>query len=855
MATVYLARDIKHDRHVALKVLSPELGAILGAERFLSEIRVTATLQHPNLLPLFDSGEADGLLFYVMPFVDGESLRQRLDRERQLPVDEAVRLAVSICSALDYAHRHGVIHRDLKPENILLHDGQPLVADFGIALAVSNAGGARVTATGLSLGTPQYMSPEQATGDRTLDARTDVYSLGAITFEMLVGDPPHVASTAQAIIAKVLTERPPNARTIRASVPEDMAYAIERALEKLPADRPATARDMADALQGRGAPSPRHAIDRQATSRATRTLVGSWPGLVVAAAALTFAAWRGFAGRDANSRDEPIIATLTPPPGVTIPADGALFSLSPNGRVFAMSTTARDGQQGIVLQNLDGSPERLLEGTRAAAGLFWSPASDAIGFFAQGALRVIDIASGNVRSLCAAPDAGGGTWNRDGVILFSPDFKRPLRRVPAGGGACEEVRNRPDVASTVGIYVPQFLADGHHFVAVAGTAAWLGDLGRDTIIRLGDFGADAPMVAFPDWLLIAGGGRGAKGLFAQRIDVRAGRLVGAPRRILPRPLTPFGRTAISASATGVLVEQSVPLNKRVAVRVVSAAGIVVDSITLHDVDEWTERLSHDGHHLALGGWGLWILDLTRRVTTQPLTAADSGLSTYTAPVWSPGDTLLAFAHEDTWAPFQVRTLDVRSGAERPLFDTPFANRSFHPTDWSSDGRYLAFTLDAGGDASHAEAWVRDLRAERSRKLFESTDSVDNVVFSPNMHWIAYEAAEHGKLAVYLRPFPGPGSAVRLSNGEGAHPRWRADGRSILFLAPGRVVMSVGVIDDRVDGLSLATAQRVVALPAGESFEALVDGQRFIVASSEGTLPPMSLVIGWPRLAEPRAIKP
>src|SRR5690349_20242083 len=169
MATVYLAHDIKHDRKVAVKVLDPELGAVLGAERFLSEIRVTANLQHPNLLPLFDSGDAGGLLFYVMPFVEGESLRALLDREKQLSVDEAIRIAIAIANALEYAHEHGVIHRDLKPENILLQHGQPVVADFGIALAVTNAGGARITQTGLSLGTPQYMSPEQATGDRSLD--------------------------------------------------------------------------------------------------------------------------------------------------------------------------------------------------------------------------------------------------------------------------------------------------------------------------------------------------------------------------------------------------------------------------------------------------------------------------------------------------------------------------------------------------------------------------------------------------------------------------------------------------------------------------------------------------------------
>src|SRR5436190_11582181 len=206
MATVYLARDIRHARPVALKVLNPELGAVLGVERFLSEIQVTANLQHPNLLPLFDSGEADGLLFYVMPYVEGESLRAKIYREKQLPIDEAIHIAAAVASALDYAHRHDVIHRDLKPENILLHDREPLVADFGIALAVSKAGGNRITQTGLSLGTPQYMSTEQATGDRIIDRRIDIYSLGAVTYEMLIVEPPHTGHSAQAVIAKVVTE-------------------------------------------------------------------------------------------------------------------------------------------------------------------------------------------------------------------------------------------------------------------------------------------------------------------------------------------------------------------------------------------------------------------------------------------------------------------------------------------------------------------------------------------------------------------------------------------------------------------------------------------------------------------------
>jgi len=208
MATVYLAEDVKHHRKVAIKVLHAELSAILGPERFLKEIELTANLQHPHILPLFDSGSADGQLYYVMPYVEGETLRRRLERERQLPVADAVRIASEVASALDYAHRRGVVHRDVKPENILLHDGAALVADFGIALAVQDAGGERITQTGLSLGTPQCMSPEQAMAERHIDARTDIYALGAVTYEMLAGEPPFTGPTAQAIVARVTTELP-----------------------------------------------------------------------------------------------------------------------------------------------------------------------------------------------------------------------------------------------------------------------------------------------------------------------------------------------------------------------------------------------------------------------------------------------------------------------------------------------------------------------------------------------------------------------------------------------------------------------------------------------------------------------
>ena len=263
MATVYLAHDLRNNRPVALKVLRPELAALLGRERFLAEIRLTAKLDHPNVMTLLDSGDAGGVLYYALPYVRGGSLRQHLDEEGRLSIEETTRIVSQIASALDHAHAQGVIHRDIKPENILLHEGVPMLTDFGIALAVREAGGERLTETGLVVGTPQYMSPEQATGDRLLDARSDLYSLGAVAYEMLAGEPPVLGGSAQAIIAKLITERPTPLRVMRDQVPDGIARAVERALAKVPADRFRSGAEFVKALNAPTVAHPhlrRHAL-------------------------------------------------------------------------------------------------------------------------------------------------------------------------------------------------------------------------------------------------------------------------------------------------------------------------------------------------------------------------------------------------------------------------------------------------------------------------------------------------------------------------------------------------------------------------------------------------------------------
>jgi serine/threonine-protein kinase len=357
-------------------VLHPELSAVIGGERFLAEIKVTANLQHPRILGLIDSGEAvvshrsqvasdepatydlrpETFLYYVMPYVAGESLRARLIRERQLPVEEALRLAREVASALDYAHRQGVVHRDIKPENILLHDGSAVVADFGIALAVHQAGGSRMTQTGMSLGTPAYMSPEQAMGEREIGPRSDVYALGAMTYEMLAGEPPFTGPNAQAIVAKVLTEQPPPLRPKRPTVPPAAESAILTALQKLPADRWGSAHEFSDALMGTGSrsgpvPTVPMAAARATVLRPRRSLV-LWAGWAAAAVAFGVAAWA--LRRPGPDIPPSRLAILVPGLG----GSGASSSqrhiaLLPGGQGVVYSVVTADGTFRLVRQSLD----------------------------------------------------------------------------------------------------------------------------------------------------------------------------------------------------------------------------------------------------------------------------------------------------------------------------------------------------------------------------------------------------------------------------------------------------------------------------------------------------------------------
>src|SRR5437867_2477303 len=462
MATVYVARDLKHDRHVALKVLKPELAALLGIERFLSEIRVTAHLQHPHILPLFDSGQAGGLIYYVMPHVEGESLRQRLEREKQLPVETAIEITRAVASALDYAHRHGVIHRDIKPENVLFQDGQAVVADFGIALALAAAGGSCLTETGLSLGTPQYMSPEQATGHRLIVARSHIDSLASVLYEMLAGEPPHTGPTVQSVIAKIVTDRPRPLRQLRESVPSHVEAAVLKALAKVPADRFQTAAQFADALARPGwggvlattAPDAAAPAPGRLGRRAVRDVV-PW---AAAGLATVLALWVWLRPRPEPPARPVARFTLVLPPNAPMSdfAAGPTVALSPDGSRIIYVSSASTGNQ-LFSRRLDQLEPVSLAGTQNARNPFFSPDGRWVAYFSGSRLYKLPLAGGPAALVADVPGlAFGAPWGTTDTIVFR--LERALMKVAAAGGK-PQLLLQSDTSRGESYMFPHYLPD------------------------------------------------------------------------------------------------------------------------------------------------------------------------------------------------------------------------------------------------------------------------------------------------------------------------------------------------------------------------------------------------------------
>jgi Tol biopolymer transport system component len=790
MATVYLARDVRHSRNVALKVLNPELGAVLGVERFLAEIQVTANLQHPNLLPLFDSGEANGLLFYVMPYVQGESLRARLEREKQLPVDEAVRITTAIAGALDYAHRHQVIHRDLKPENILMQEGQPLIADFGIALAVSNAGGARITQTGLSLGTPQYMSPEQATGDRVVDGRSDIYSLGAMLYEMLVGDPPHSASTAQAIVAKVLTEKPASVRTSRPSVPVHVEMAIGRALEKLAADRFGTAKEFAEALEGKNAPAMStaygHTTPSTGGSRA-REIV-AW-GLVA-----VLAGWFGWQHLRAPVVTEaPVVRVVfTPPAGHRI-ADaqsGTTIALSPKGDRFVFLTVGSSTGNPIMIQRVDELTAHRLA-SNSGRNLTFSPDGRWLAFTEGDQLLKVPVEGGEptmiARIIGGVPY--GLAWSTLDTIYVGG--YSGLRAISATSGGGSNGARVDSMGARVGQRWPVLLP-GEKAIAFArgsgaAQAAHLSVMDRKSG-AITDFPQviAAPLAVLDDQLIYVSP-TGA--LMALRFDLRAHKPIGDPILIEEGVLVePTAGAKVSISATGTLAYLRGRAQFRPALAQASSASAPVPMIR-EPGSYANPRYSPDGRRFAITLFGpsstqVWVYDIALNTFKQVTTEGNNSRAE-----WSPNSKDLVF-------------ISVRDGVtgiwRQPADGSGKAELLYQPeyepfeTVLSPDGKWLLFRTSPGAKYPRDILAVPMTGEKTILPIATGPETESMPRISPDGLWMTYQSSTTNRFEVYVRPFPGPGAPVQVSDLGGTEPLWSRSGKSLYYRGPAGDLIEVAV---------------------------------------------------------------
>jgi Tol biopolymer transport system component len=795
MATVFLAHDLRHDRPVALKVLNPELGAVLGVERFLAEIKVTANLQHPNLLPLFDSGAADGLLFYDMPFVEGESLRARLDREKQLPIDDAVRMTVAIANALDYAHSHGVIHRDLKPENILLQSGQAVIADFGIALAVSKAGGNRITQTGLSLGTPQYMSPEQATGDRAIDGRSDIYSLGAVAYEMLTGDPPHTGSTSQAIIARMLTDKPRSMRSTRPAIPEHVELAVQHALEKLPADRFSTARDFAEALHGRGAVgttgvygAAQGGIRRSKQSWKERARDPVMLGLgAIAIAAVAFALSTNPAPQAPGRVVRFIIATpdsLKPVDNYPWPA-----AISPDGGTVVYSATPP--QQGGMLFALrtDQLEAHPIPGTSGAWEPSFSPDGQWVLFENEGKFRKVRLDGSAPISIADGGSANGGDWtSRDELIIGSDGPHRGLSKVSVAGGDLTEFV-RPDSSKGETDYLwPIALPDGKR----AAFTVWTGSLASASLATVSVDGGKVSPLGIKGIRPLAVIGRA---LVYVQVDgaVMAVKLDRSGRGVDGRPVPvhdPVSVIAGNNGNSGIFISQGGALVTSRGGTKSQLAWISRDGsfkpVTKESRAYDAPQLSPNGHRIAVAVGDrdksdIWILDME--------TGTFSRLSSITAaasPAWSPDGTRVFYVGLGDKQRFAIwsQQADGGSPAQKVIDARLTAGVTVAP-----DGRSILYTTY---NNNSWDIFRAPLDSTAVGLPYMSTSSSEvSPAFSPDGRWVAVVSDESGRSEVYVRSYPIPSARVQISAGGGGEPVWSRDG-SHLYYRSGTIRLSASL---------------------------------------------------------------
>jgi Tol biopolymer transport system component len=864
MGEVYRALDRRLGRLVAIKVLPAQIaGKPEIRQRFEREARAIARLSHPHIRALYDIGQQDGVDFLVMEYLEGETLSTTLAAGR-LGADQVLRYGLQIAEALDKAHREGFIHRDLKPANIMLTKEGAKLLDFGLArlldpeqtapeeqtsestVAALTRG---LTDEGTVLGTWQYMAPEQLDA-KPADARTDIFSFGAVLYEMVTGRRAFEGKGLASLITAIVTSEPPPMAAAAPGTPAALERVIRKCLAKNPEERWQTARDLADELrwiaETGGMVEP---IGGAGTSRAVRTR--AW----MAAIGLLLLGVFVLAGvlilRPPAIRRQPARFAVQPPAGTTLET----FAVSPDGRYLVMAA-AEEGRPRLWVRALESMEAQALPGTEGAKYPFWSPDSRFIGFFAQGKLRKIPVAGGPAQILCDAADGRSGTWNREGVIVFSPSPAGVLHSVRAEGGTPTPVTSFE--SSGGGIHrFPQFLPDGRHFLFLASRAApgkegvFVASLGSPEMRRLL---ADESSAAYAPgdsanegYLLFVRQNR----LTAQPFN--AGRVAAAGEPFVVADRVGFASSLnygpFSVSENGVLAyRQQGAGNTRLIW--FDRQGREVKTIGDSDVIRGF-ALSPNGETVAVqrvepgrATGDLWLYDLGRntyaRFTFEPARF----------PVWAPEGSRLAFSASGPEGRLDLYYKATGGAAgHQMLAASPEDKR---PTDWSRDGRHILYT--STHPKTKYDLWILPVEGDRQPLPFLSTEFAEtHGQFSPDGRWIAYASDEAGRSEVYVQPFPGSGVTGKwqISTAGGYAPRWRRDGRELYYLAPDRRLMAVRVESGAGFQAGLPEAlfeTRVpdVASSASFFYEVAAGGQQFLISSRVGETgeTPITVVIDW-----------
>ena len=859
MGEVYRARDTRLQRDVAIKVLPSHVSGDLELrERFEREARTVAALNHRHICTVHDVGHQDGIDFLVMEYLDGDTVAARLAKGA-LPLDQALRHAIEIADALDKAHRAGIVHRDLKPGNIILTKSGAKLLDFGLAKvtpAVVAASGLSVAPTlqtpvtmqGTILGTLQYMAPEQIEGQEA-DARTDIFAFGAVLYEMVTGKKAFEGKTQASLIGAILKDDPPPISTLQPLTPASLDRIVTTCLAKDPDDRWQTARDLLRELQWSTESAVTAAAPAAARRRSSLRLWTTVGAASCAAALLAF----GASLYVRSSVPPPVITRLdvvTPPT-----SDAFSFAISPDGRQLTFVANGEKSSQ-LWVRRLDQITAQPLTGTDGASFPFWAPDARAIGFFADGKLKRIDLAGGAPQVLADVGQGRGGTWSSDGVIVFGQASPGALMRVMATGGTPVQITR---VAPGQGSHrFPQFLPDGRRvlFSMAAGRQQTFGvyvvslDGGEPTRVLPAE---TAAAYAPSGYLLLVRQGV----LLAQRFDATHATLAGEPIPLAQSVGTDDGffHSAFSVSATGVLAYRAGEANRR-QLAWVDRAGKVLGTIGSPDEDSLGgPELDADGQRVAVnrtvsGNTDVWLINVGRGVASR--FTFDAAIDS--SPVWSPDGSQVVFRSGRNG----VYDLFVKpaGGAadERPLLVNA---QSKNPVDWSRDGRVLLYSaqdLKTGSDL-----WALPMTGDRKPfpVVQSSFDEIEGQ-FSPDGRWLAYASNESGSYEIYVRPFQGTGGKWQMSTAGGRQPRWGRDGRELFYVTPDNSLMAVPI--RAAPGAQTVDAGAPVALftsrlasganiyAAGYSamaqYAVAADGRFLMNVANDAVASPITVVLNW-----------